>query len=94
MRVYTLNNRRGSAPSTGITRVKIINDFIGQYYAKDQGPLKLADIRDVKGALLGKPVDNITGVVNHSAPPTTPHRRTPRHAVYARHRAGAQELAT
>lgn len=52
----------------------IIDDFLGAYYADDPySRLDLDDVRDVKAALVGKPVDVSTGRVNHSAPATAPH---------------------
>jgi hypothetical protein len=52
----------------------IIDDFLGAYYADDPySRLVLEDVRNVKAALAGKPVDPATGRVNHSAPALTPH---------------------
>ena len=52
----------------------IIDDFLGAYYEDDPySKLNISDVRDVKAALVGKPVDNATGKVDHSAPAVTPH---------------------
>ena len=52
----------------------IIDDFLGAFYANDSySKLDLDDVRNVKAALAGKPVDSLTGHVNHSAPARTPH---------------------
>ena len=42
---------------------------------KPRDYIGLADLRDIKAALHGKPVDPTTGKVDHAAPATTPHLR-------------------
>ena len=52
----------------------IIDDFIGNYHANDSfSKLSMSDVRDVKAALQGKPVDRVTGRVDHTAPALMPH---------------------
>ena len=45
----------------------------GNHSVCNPDALTLDDVRDIKGALLGKVVDPVTGAVDHASPATTPH---------------------